>query len=103
MTKRGTKYMKNFLKTLVTILTGILIAMALMSIAIYFGYTEAYATNVEKLTVKMIGIPIFKLMKTGTEYTGTQMGPNMGIICGIFIVLSFCVRGIIKAIKKAHK
>ena len=74
-----------------------------MAVIIYFGYTEAYASNVETLTVKMVGIPIYELAKTGAEYTGRALGPNMGIISGIFMLLSFCVGGIIRAIKKAHK
>lgn len=95
--------MKKFLKIAVPILTGFIIAMALMAIMIYFGYTEAYASNVEALTVKMAGIPIYELAKTGAEYKGTALGPNMGIICGIFILLSFCASGVMSAIKKAHK
>ena len=46
---------------------------------IYFGYTEAYASNVEALTVKMAGIPIYELAKTGAEYKGTALGPNMEV------------------------
>ncbi len=95
--------MKIFLKTAVPILIGFLIAMTLMAIMIYFGYTEAYVSNIETLTVKMVGIPIYELTKTGAEYTGTALGPNMGIICAVFILLSFCVGGVIGAIKKAHK
>ncbi len=95
--------MKKFLKIAVPILTGFFIAMILMGVMIYFGYTEAYASNVETLTVKMAGIPIYELTKTSTEYTGTTLGTNMGIICGIFILLSFCVSGIISRVRKSNK
>lgn len=94
---------KKIWKTAFPILTGFLIAMILMAIMIYFGYTEAYALNIEALTVKMMGIPIYELVKAGAEYTGTALGPNMGIICAVFILLSFCVSGVISAIKKAYK
>ena len=95
--------LKKILKIAVPILTGLLIASVLMAVIISFGYTEAYASNAEKLTVKMVGIPIYELNRTGSEYTGTALGPNMGIISGIFILCSFCVGGVICAIKKAHK
>ncbi len=95
--------MRKFLKIAVTLLTGFFIAMILMGIVIYFGYTQAYASNVETLTVKLAGIPIYELTKTGAEYMGTTLGTNMGIICGIFILLSFCVSGMISKVRKAHK
>ena len=95
--------MKKILKIAVPILTGLLIATVVMTVIISFGYTEAYASNVDTLTVKMVGIPIYELAKTGAEYTGTALGPNMGIISGIFVLCSFCAGGVICAIKKAHK
>ena len=95
--------LKKILKIAVPILTGLLIASVLMAVIISFGYTEAYASNAEKLTVKMVGLPIYELNRTSSEYTGTGLGLNMGIISGSFILFSFVVSGVISAIKKSHK
>ncbi len=62
--------------------------MLLMSVAIYFGFTNAYSTNVNALTVKIVGLPIYELTKSGTEYAGKSMGIYMGAVCGICMALS---------------
>ena len=59
--------------------------MLLMSVAICFGFTNAYSTNVNALTVKLLGMPIYELTKSGTEYLGKSIGIYMGAVCGICI------------------
>ena len=51
------------------------------------GYTNAYSTDVNTLTVKILGIPIYELTKSGTEYIGKSIGVYMGAVCGICMAL----------------
>ena len=48
--------MKKKIKILIALIVGFALAMLLMSVAIYFGYTNAYSTDVNTLTVKILGI-----------------------------------------------
>lgn len=70
--------MKKKIKILIALIVGFALAMLLMSVAIYFGYTNAYSTDVNTLTVKILGIPIYELTKSGTEYIGKSIGVYMG-------------------------
>ena len=57
--------MKN--RILIALAVGYVIAILLMSVKIYFGFTNAYSTNINVLTVKILGIPIYELTKSGCE------------------------------------
>lgn len=57
--------MKN--RILIALAVGFVIAMLLISVKIYFGFTNAYSTNINVLTVKILGIPIYELTKSGCE------------------------------------
>ena len=80
--------MKKKIKILIALIVGFALAMLLMSVAIYFGYTNAYSTDVNTLTVKILGIPIYELTKSGTEYIGKSIGVYMGAVCGICMAIS---------------
>ena len=82
--------MKN--RILIALAVGFVIAMLLMSVKIYFGFTNAYSTNINVLTVKILGIPIYELTKSGSEYFGKSIGTHMGAICGICMALSVIIR-----------
>jgi len=73
----------------------------LMSVAIYFGYTNAYSTDVNTLTVKILGIPIYELTKSGTEYIGKSIEVYMGAVCGICMAISVIAEELIS--KARHK
>ena len=62
------------IRIIIALAIGFVIAMLLMSVKIYFGFTNAYSTNVYALTVKILGIPIYELIKSGTEYYGKSSG-----------------------------
>ena len=80
--------MKRKIKILIALIVGFALAMLLMSVAIYFGYTNAYSTDVNTLTVKILGIPIYELTKSGTEYIGKSIEVYMGAVCGICMAIS---------------
>ena len=80
--------MKKRTKILIALIVGLALAMLLMGIAIYFGFTNVYSTEVNMLTVKMLGMPIYELTKAGTEYVGNPIGIYMGAVCGICMALS---------------
>lgn len=93
--------MKKKIKILIALIVGFVLAMLLMSDAIYFGFTNAYSTNVNALTVKILGIPIYELAKSGTEYIGKSIGIYMGAVCGIFMALSVIAEELIS--RARHK
>lgn len=87
----------------IALAVGFAIAMVLMGISIYFGYTEAYRTNASALTVRMFGIPIYELTKRGEAYTGESMGPWMGFVCAICMALAVVVEEVVSAVSKAKR
>lgn len=74
--------------------------MILMSVFIYFGYSSAYSMDAEQYTVKILGVSIYELTRSGDKYTGLPVGPNMGIICGICMAVSFAAEEIIHKIRR---
>ena len=84
--------MKN--RTLIALAVGFVIAMLLMSVKIYFGFTNAYSTNINVLTVKILGISIYELTKSGSEYLGKSIGIHMGAVCGLCMTLSVIIEEI---------
>ena len=93
--------MKN--RILIALAVGFVIAMLLMSVKIYFGFTNEYSTNINVLTVKILGIPIYELTKSGSEYFGKSIGTHMGAICGICMALSVIIEEIFFKVKQKQK
>lgn len=92
--------MKKKFKILIALIVGLALAMLLMGIAIYFGFTKAYSTGVNALTVKILGIPIYELTKFGTEYVGNPIGIYMGAVCGICMVLNVIIEELISKVRR---
>lgn len=90
---------KNF-KWILALSIGFIVSMIIMSIAIYFGYTSAYSTNVDSFVVRIFGIPIYELVKTGTKYVGTSQGIYMGMFCGICMAIAVAIETIILKMKR---
>ena len=86
--------MKMINRILIALAVGFIIAMLLMSVKIYFGFTNAYSTNINVITVKIFGIPIYELTKSGTEYFGKSRGIYMGAVCGLCMILSVIIEEI---------
>ena len=86
--------MKMLNRILIALAVGFVIAMLLMSVKIYFGFTNAYSTNINVLTVKILGIPIYELTKSGSEYFGKSIETHMRTICGICMALSVIIEEI---------
>lgn len=66
---------------------GFAAAILLMGIAIYFGYRSAYAADAGRYTVRLLGLAIYELTKSGGGYAGRSLGPNMGVLCGVSMAL----------------
>lgn len=92
--------MKKAVKIISALVIGFAVAMLAMTTAIFFGYTKAYATDVEVALIKLIGIPIYKLTKSGSEYVGESQGAFMGLVCGIGMALGVIAEEVIARIKK---
>ncbi len=93
--------MKKKMKIIAALIIGFVVAMILMSVVIYFSYVNAYSTNIDTLTVKILGMPIYELTKSGTKYIGTTIGIYMGVVCGICMLLSVIIEELISRVK--HK
>jgi len=92
--------MKRKTKIILALIIGFVVAMIAMSIAIYFGYASAYKHMQDSVTVKALGIPIYELKKSGTDYVGTSKGIFMGLFCGIFMALGVVIEMIIEKVRK---
>lgn len=86
-------------KIIIALIVGFAIAMLLMAVYIYFGYTKAYSSDVDALTVRMLGIPIYKITKTGTAYAGKVMGPYMGLVCGICMLFTVSIEEVVSKVR----
>ena len=65
--------------------------------------TNAYSTNINVLTVKILGISIYELTKSGSEYFGKSIGIHMGAVCGICMALSVIIEEIFFKVKQKQK
>lgn len=92
--------MKRKAKIILALVIGFIVAMLIMAIAIFFGYTKAYSTNAETLLVRLAGIPIYQLTKNGSEYIGESKSVLMGSVCGFCMALSVAMEEIIGRIRK---
>lgn len=86
---------KKVFALIIAIVIGFALAMLVMSVLIYFGYTDAYATNVESLNVSLFGMGIYTLTKAGEQYTGASIGQNMGMICAGYIIAAILMEQVI--------
>ena len=77
------------------------VAIILMSVAIYFGDINVYSTSVDTLPVKIFGIPIYERTKAGTKYIGKTIEIYMGVVCGICMFFSAIAEELISRVK--HK
>ncbi len=92
--------MNKKIKIIVALISGFVIAMILMGLTIYFAYCQAYSTNIGALTVRVFGIPIYELTRTGTSYIGKSY---MGVLCLIFMLIGLLVEEIISKIKSKKR
>ena len=93
--------MKKKRNIMIAAVVGFAIAMILMSIAIFCGYTAAYKTDESIYVVKLAGLSIYELTRSGKDYVGASIGTHMGIVCGICVALSIVIEEIISRVRKA--
>ncbi len=86
---------KKIISLIIAIAVFFGLAMLAMSVMIYFGYTDAYATNAESLNVSLFGLDIYTLTKAGEQYKGASIGQNMGIVCAVFTLAAVLLEQII--------
>lgn len=92
--------MKKVVKIAIALAIGFAIGIILIAVAIYYGYADAYSTGVGQLTVKILGMPIYELTKTGTEYAGSPApGIYKGAVCGTCMLASLAVEEIISRVR----
>lgn len=92
--------MSKKVKIIIALASEFVFAMLMMSAAIYFGYSKAYSTNVDELTVRILGIPIYEVTKEGTGYSGKTMGIYMGVVCFVGMIFGIFVEEVVGIIRK---
>ena len=78
---------------------GIGFGLAILSMAIYFGYVHAYSSEENIRYVYLFGFKIYRLTLEGEKYIGTSLGVNMGIICAIYMGIVFALEEIIHKLR----
>ena len=92
---------KKAIALAIAIAVGFGLAMLALSVAIYFGYTDAYASGTDSLNVSMFGLDIYTITKSGEQYNGASIGQNMGIICAGFTAVAVAIeQTLIRAIHR---
>ena len=91
--------MKKSIRILITLAVGFGAAMALMAVAIYFGYSNAYVQGGAEHDVYLLDLNIYHLQLDGSRYVGSSNGPAMGGICAIGMAVAFLVEEIIARVR----
>lgn len=91
--------LKHSTRVIISLGIGFVLAMIVMFIGIFIGYTYAYKSGVDVHMVNIFGIGIYTLNKNGNIYSGTAIGKSMGALCAIFMVCSMIVEECISKIR----
>ena len=92
--------MQKKTRIVIALAMGFIAAMAIMAVAIFSGYANAYDTGAEASPVRDLGIPVYQLAKDGSEHIGESNGPFMGLVCGICMALGVTIEEIIVRIRR---
>ncbi len=77
------------LKMIATLVVGLLTGMAALSLKIWLGIQAAYQAQLAQTTISFLGLPIYRLVKIGSDYHETgDYAPNRGWICFGFMLLA---------------
>lgn len=90
------KQMKAPLRILIFLVGGFAVAMLCMTIAISFGYSNAYKSSLDSYSVYLFGLEIYTLTKAGAQYAGASIGINMGILCMAFMAVTVGIEEIVR-------
>ena len=91
--------MKKSIRIAIVLAIGFGIAMVLMAVAIYFGYSSAYAQGGTDHEVYLLGLNIYHLHLDGSSYVGSSNGPAMGGICAIGMAAAFLLEEIVTRVR----
>ena len=92
--------MRRYIGIIGALILGFALAMLSMAIAIYVGYSQAYAGGVSVKEVYVFGLNIYEITKSGQVYIGTSIGKNMGIVCAVYMVIVLAVEEIIRKLRR---
>lgn len=95
--------MKKSIRIIIILLVGFVIAIVLMAIAIYFGYSDAYSEGGLEHTVNLLGLDIYQLKLVGNEYIGVSDGPAMGKFSCLVMVVTLILEEILhRIVRRKH-
>ena len=99
MINKTRRKFKHSTRILISLGTGFILAMIVISMKIYFGYTYAYKSGVDGYMVKVFGISIYAIIRDGDIYLGTAIGKSIGLLYTIFMVCSTILQECITKIR----
>ena len=86
-------------RIVLALVIGFVCAMAYMAVVIWLGYRQAYRSGAAAVPVRAFWIDIYDIARTGEGYSGTPIGPHMGIVCGIGMAIILMIEELLRRLK----
>lgn len=83
--------MKQFLRICLEIFIGSVISTILSAILIAIGYYKVKSNNLDSYSVRLIGVTLYDITKSGNEYVGQAINQNMSIIGMVISIITIIV------------
>ena len=92
--------MRTALKIVLAWAIGFGVAMLIMAVAIYFGYSNAYRQGQQTSEVYLFGLNIYHLTLQGRKYVGTPVGEEMGKFCSTISLIAIVIEELFRRLRK---
>lgn len=83
--------MKQFLRICLEIFIGSVISTILSAILIAIGYYKVKNNDLDSYSVRLIGVTLYDITKSGNEYVGQAINQNMSIIGMVISIITIIV------------
>lgn len=71
---------KQTIRIFIEVITGIVLSFGLNYILIYFGYTHIQNHNLSTYTVRILNLPIYKIITHNNKTIGIPYNNNMALV-----------------------
>lgn len=92
--------MKTALRVVLAWAIGVGVAMLIMAIAIYFGYSNVYRQGQQTSEVYLFGLNIYHLTLQGNKYVGTAVGEEMGKFCSSISLIAIVIEELFRRLRR---
>ena len=83
--------MKQFLRICLEIFIGSVISTILSAILIAIGYYKVKNNDLDSYSVRLIGVTLYDITKSGDKYVGQAINQNMSIIGMVISIITIIV------------